>query len=81
MERKASDDQKVKASRKSKNGIRYLKKNQEIGSTGVMSEVKKKKRRMKRGTNTIIFLTFLMLALIGIIIYIIQSGMAFETLP
>ena len=81
MERKVTNDKKVKASGKSKNGVRYLKNNQEIGSTGVMSEIKKKRRKMKKGTKTILFLTGLMLALIGIIIYVIQSGKAFETLP
>lgn len=74
-------EKKVKASRKDKKGVRYLKNNQKIGNTGVMTSMKKKRRPMKKGTKIILFLTGVMLALIGAIIYVIKSGIAFENLP
>lgn len=42
---------------------------------------KKKRKPMKKGTKTILILLALFLLLIAGIIYIVMSGMAFDTLP
>lgn len=46
-----------------------------------VSNKKKRRRKMRKGTGSIIFLLVLIIALIGVLYYMWQNGLIFDTLP